>query len=156
MIQSELLEVLYTFLDSSRITFIFLTNQVSFIPHTILNQVKIVRSKSQSCSVYDKSYESRVDELVEYMVSDKEYSIMDWRDKTYQLLVWNDSIHDAFAYFIERLIAKEYINTEHLSLLFSKYYEIIYLFNNNYRTIYHLERFIIFLRNLKESPHNIT
>lgn len=152
-IQGELINVMYTFLNRPRITFLFLSDQISFLPPSILNNVKIVRSKSSKMSTYNTMYKTRMNEIVEWMTNDEEHSFLEWREKAYQILIWNDSIYDSFSYLMEKLIEKEYIEEKHLNIVFSNYYDIIYMYNNNYRTIYHLERFITFLRNLKESSH---
>ena len=44
---------------------------------------------------------------------------------------------------------KEYLNDENVDSFFPRYAEIMEKYNNNYRTIYHLERFIVYVRNLK-------
>lgn len=152
-VQGELLDVMYAFLNRPRITFLFLSDQISFLPPSILNLVKIVRSKSSNTSTYNTMFKTRMDEMIEWITHDEEHSFLEWREKAYQILIWNDSIHDSFSYMMEKLIEKEYIEEKHLNTVFSNYYDIIYMYNNNYRTIYHLERFIIFLRNLKEYSH---
>ena len=99
-------------------------------------------------SDYNKTYKERSNEIIELILSKKEGSFTSWRDKIYNLLIWNDCIHDALSYIIKELILNGYIQENSLSLVFEKYYEIIKMYNNNYRSIYHLEHFIHFLRNI--------
>ena len=77
-------------------------------------------------------------------------SLFVWREKLYELLILNDNIYACFSYLIELLIQSDYITETTIDDVLFKYYEIMYKYNNNYRSIYHLEHFIIFLRNLKK------
>lgn len=148
IIQQDLLDVFYNFLNYNNINFIFVTNQISFLPNSLLKSSKLKRFKSLNKSDYNKTYKDRSNEIIELILSKKEGSFSLWRDKIYDLLIWNDCIHDALSYIIQELILNEYIQENSLSLVFEKYYEIIKMYNNNYRSIYHLEHFIHFLRNI--------
>ena len=116
--------------------------------NSILKSSKLKRFKSLNKSDYNKTYKERSNDILELILSKKEGSFSLWRDKIYDLLIWNDCIHDALSYIIQELILNEYIQENSLSLVFEKYYEIIKMYNNNYRSIYHLEHFIHFLRNI--------
>lgn len=158
-ITTDLLEVFFHFLDNSFIHFIFLTTHISFLPQCLLKKSILKRFKTLDKSIYNKSYKTRVDVLVESLVNERldantSLSLFAWRETIYSLLVWNDSIHNAFSYLIFELIRCEYINESHMDDLFAKYYEIIHMYNNNYRSIYHLEHFIVYLRNLNKRTHH--
>ena len=61
------------------------------------------------------------------------------------------STFDAFKsnYLIGKLIQDEYIESNDIEKVLNHYHKNIYQYNNNYRSIYHLEHFIMFLINLK-------
>ena len=62
----------------------------------------------------------------------------------------NYNIYDCFQYLIECLINDKYINTNNINSIMKEYLHIMEKYNNNYRTIYHLENFIILLINLNK------
>ena len=153
-ITKDLSDVFFNFLDNSFIHFIFLTTQVSFLPRSILKKSVLKRFKTQDKSLYHETYKERVNKIISYIMTDSEESLFVWRESIYSLLVWNDSIHNAFSYLIFELIRCNYIDETQMNELFPKYYEIVHLYNNNYRSIYHLEHFIVYLRNLNKQTHH--
>lgn len=150
LVSNELLDVFFNFLNNPFIHFLFLTCEVSVLPLSILKMSKIKRFKSLISSSYDKSYRSRVNKIIHQIMEDTNVSLFTWRELIYELLIKNDPIHEAYSYMIFELIQKGLINLSQIDHVFQKYYEIIHLYNNNYRSIYHLEHFIIFLRNLNK------
>lgn len=150
LVSNELLEVFFNFLNNPLIHFIFLTCEVSALPLPILKRSKIKRFKSLISSSYDKTYQQRINNIVKHLVEETNVSLFTWREFIYELLVYNDPIHEAYSYMIFELIQKEFICLSQLDNVFQKYYEVIHLYNNNYRSIYHLEYFIVYLRNLNK------
>lgn len=148
-IKQELLQVFHSFLDIPKMYIIMLTDEISFIPTTILSHSVIKKSKSTTHSKYNTEYEKRALTLVNWIINDNNVSLFIWREKLYELLIFNDNIHKSFSFIIQKLIEENYIQEENMNMVFEKYKEIIRKFNNNYRTIYHLELFIVYLRNLK-------
>lgn len=149
-IKLELLNCFHIFMNEHNIKFLFLTNQVSFLTPEILKNSIIKRHKSKHKSIYNKQFEPRIQNIANYILNKKEMSLFLWREKLYELLISNDNIYDCFSYLIELLIQTEYINNENVDFVLQKYYKIMEKYNNNYRSIYHLEHFIVFLRNLKK------
>ena len=110
----------------------------------------IKKSKSTTHSKYNTEYEKRALTLTNWINKDNNISLFVWREKLYELLIFNDNIHKSFSYIIQKLIEEDYIQEDKLDIVLEKYNEMIHKFNNNYRTIYHLEYFIVYLRNLKK------
>lgn len=149
-IKLELLEIFHIFMTNPNIKFIFLTDQISFLTSQILKNTLIKKPKANYNSFYNKNYESRIQLLSKYIIKKENISIFAWREKLYELLIFNDNIYSCFSYLIELLIESDYIIESSIDHVLFKYYEIMNKYNNNYRSIYHLEHFIIFLRNLKK------
>ena len=64
----------------------------------------------------------------------------------YDLLIYNLYIPDCIYYIIEQIIYKRpNLNKFFLENIFKEISIFFKLFNNNYRPIYHLERFILVL-----------
>ena len=153
-IKKELLDIFYNFMNDSNIKFIFLTNNLSFINDKIIKQSCIRKCKNLQESKYNKTYEKSICDLSNKIISystDKEINLFQLREKLYYLLIMNFNIYDAFFYLIKLLIEKQYINNKNIGVILKKYIHIIEKYNNNYRTIYHLEHFIIYLININNT-----
>ncbi len=148
-IKKELMDVFYNFLDHVKIAFVFLVKHVSYVHPYILKRTTIKKTKSNDVSKFEERFTSRIDAMIPHIVGNNAWSLFQWREKLYELLIVNDNIHDCFAYLIQRLVEAEYLNDENVDSFFPRYAEIMEKYNNNYRTIYHLERFIVYVRNLK-------
>ena len=70
---------------------------------------------------------------------DKDNIYKELRDIIYDILIKNYNIHTVTTYIIFTLIEFDLIKDN--NKLLQKYYEFIKLYNNNYRPIYHLEKF---------------
>ena len=67
------------------------------------------------------------------------------RQIIYDLLIYNYNIGESIYYIIYTLINKNLIkNDDYIELMINTYHFLKY-FNNNYRPIYHLENFILYL-----------
>lgn len=148
--KQELLEIFHSFMNTSKIYIIMLTDEISFIPTSILSHSVIKKNKVSHHSKYNTEYEKRALFLANWIINDNKVGLFIWREKLYELLIFNDNIHKCFSCIIQKLIEEGYIQEDKLDGVFNKYHEIINKFNNNYRTIYHLELFIVYLRNLKK------
>jgi len=65
------------------------------------------------------------------------------RENLYDILIYNININDCIWYILQNINKK--ISNDDISLILIKMYNFLYYYNNNYRPIYHLENFIIFL-----------
>lgn len=148
-VHNELLHVFFTFMNNSRIRMIILSNKISFMPSNLLKHMKIQKHKGVQLSNYNKTYESRIDIICDFIQNKNSLTILQWREKLYELLIMNDNIHDCFSYLIGKLIQDEYIQSDEIDNVLKTYNKNIHKYNNNYRSIYHLEHFIMYLINLK-------
>ena len=148
--KQELLDVFHSFMNTSKIYIVMLTDEISFIPTSILSHSVIKKNKVTNHSKYNTEYEKRALFLANWIINDNKGGLFIWREKLYELLIFNDNIHKSFSFIIQKLIEEGYIQEDKLDIVLDKYHEIIHKFNNNYRTIYHLEQFIVYLRNLKK------
>ena len=76
-------------------------------------------------------------------------SLFHLREQLYTFLTFNYKIQECFPSIIFNLIETQYISEQNINLVLKTYNEFTEKYNNNYRPIYHLELFILFLINLK-------
>lgn len=173
-IHNELLDIFYSYMQSLnykniKISFILLTEHVSFIPENILNKsiiLPIIRPKK---SQYKKIFGSKIncnndinniktarnnDKLIDpneiivakivSFIKDKRVIDLDIRNTLYNILIYQLDIYvciwDIITSLIEDNIINDYSKLEKITELFN---EFLKLYNNNYRPIYHLERFFL-------------
>lgn len=167
-IHSELLEIFYNYMNVSKnIKFILITNSISFIPENILNINKIVslqrptNTKIKNCFKLQKYYESPnlkyyknkinpkktyttyCDFILEKMIDYTNLSILELREQIYNLFIYQFDIQECFYYITQQLIKKKFLTDDNIDQYFYKLYNFFFLYNNNYRPIYHVENIIL-------------
>ncbi len=95
------------------------------------------------------------DKIITLIIDYNSIDFMDLRNILYDLLIMNLNITDCIYYILTKLIEKNAItikNVEHFTYnqekmddLLNSTYEFFKYFNNNYRPIYHLENYILYL-----------
>ena len=181
-IQIELLEVFYSYIQKVEylpinIKFILITENLSFIPENILNNMMVINfsklSKNILKSKFNKIKTNDITNLKELYINDNttqeidEFEIFDdiltiikdtknvkfytIREKIYNLLVYNIEIDAFLLYTINDLIKSKLIAKEKLQLLMEEIFSALIYYNNNYRPIYHLEKIVcIIIKYLNE------
>ena len=67
------------------------------------------------------------------------------RELLYNLLTYNCDIHTCFYYIFSTLINKKYVRDIDIKPIMKETISILNKYNSNYRPIYHLESFIVYL-----------
>lgn len=161
--------------NTLNIKFILLTEHLSFIPNNILNKCKVIRVPRPSRQQYNKCLNKKMDKnlelseieniknlstnttlkpyklicdtLIKYIVNIKETKIIDIRDKIYDIFIYNIDIYDCVWYILKVLKNENYLKDEDISDILTNVYDFLHYYNNNYRPIYHLERYIFYVIN---------
>ena len=87
------------------------------------------------------------DIIINNIINYKEITFIELRQVLYDILIYNLNIHECIFYIIKILIENNYIkNKESInSSLLENTYIFFKYYNNNYRPIYHLENYILYL-----------
>lgn len=147
-IKKELLKIFYSFMTETSIKFIFISNQISFLEDNILNNIDIkrVENKHQNQIIINANA-LYIDEIVEIIMNNNK-SFFEIRDKIYNLLIKNYNIYECIMNILYKLIELNHIKKENIDSVLKKTVHILKKYNNNYRSIFHLEHLIIFLMNI--------
>lgn len=88
------------------------------------------------------------DKLIHIILNNNiDYNII--RNLLYDLLIYNLNINESIYYIIENIIiSKSDIDEDFISKIFFKTCDFFKYFNNNYRPIYHMENYILFIIDL--------
>jgi len=147
-IKCELLEIFHIFLRNKNINFIICTQHISYIPCIVKKQFKIiVKNKNKSNMKTINNYK-RLEPIINIIIN-KEIDYFIIREKIYDILTYNLDINEAFTEIIFKLFKQGYFENIQLSSLFKELLNIIQKYNNNYRSVYHIECFVIYLIQLK-------
>lgn len=161
--------------DSIKLKFILITEELSFINNNIINRCEIVcvprptKSKYIKCikvnnlnnistsSInnikdiivnndnikYHKNICNYIVKLIINSNNDLNYAV--FRDIIYDLLILNMDIHESMWHIIKELYDKKKITNNKIENIIKKMYIFFQYYNNNYRPIYHLESFLLYL-----------
>ena len=171
VIDDELLEIFYSYMQkilNSNITikYILLTEHISFINTNILdiseilyynkltksNILKKLKNKKNIKQINNNTIANLnnkiCDNLVYIILSNNiDYNVI--RNLLYDLLIYNLNINESVFYIIENIIRlKPDLNNDFISKIFFKTCEFFKYFNNNYRPIYHMENYILYMVDL--------
>jgi hypothetical protein len=179
-IHSELLENFYSYMQDNNssainIKFILLSEEISFIPDSILNNCNIISISRPSKTVYKKclkdnnlsvskleditnikylhsntgelmySYKIICDKILKEMIAINEMNFLNFRDLLYDIFIYNLNITDCIWYILTTLIHDKKIKKNDITRLLIKTYNFLKYYNNNYRPIYHLESYLLYL-----------
>ena len=116
----------------------------------VLNNLKHVKLLKDDYDIM-VPYKKICDKILEMIIDYNSIDFMDLRNILYDLLILNLNIPDCIYYILSKLIEngalciKSVDNEEHMNELFNSTYMFFKYFNNNYRPIYHLENYILYL-----------
>ena len=158
--------------------FILITEELSFIPDNILNCCEIISIPRPTRVSYVKclktkfpnklklenitnikilhlynedlmlQYKIICNKIINNMININELQFLKFRDVLYDIFIYNLDITDCIWYILSSLIEKNKIKREHLSDILKRTYCFFQYFNNNYRPIYHLENYLLYLTKL--------
>jgi DNA polymerase III delta prime subunit len=179
-IHSELLESFYGYMQSdissqAKLSFILLTEHVTFIPSVILDRSFTISIPRPTRAAYNKilpdnlpkslkidditnikdltvnldhaknSFEMITNKLVNHLLDLDTLHMGHLRDTLYDLFIYNFDVQKCILNVIIILISMNRIPEDSIDCLFTELYRFLKYYNNNYRPIYHLERICIYL-----------
>ena len=178
-IHNELLDIFYSYMQSLshkniNISFIFLSESVSFIPRNILKRCNIISIKRPNKTSYKKITKSKINNIevdkitnikniysnnlefgekttkivnaiIEQLEDYENLNYIEFRDKLYNIFIYHLDLNECIWKIIEHFINNKKLSGEKLCNIQDYLYKFLKLYNNNYRPIYHLERFMFYL-----------
>ena len=79
---------------------------------------------------------------------------MRFRDTIYDIFIYNLDITDCIWYIVNSIISKNYIDKKDLSFILINTYNFLQYYNNNYRPIYHVEKYLLNIANIIHKKEN--
>ena len=155
--------------------YVFLTESISFIPNNILNRCKIIPVKRPTKNIYKRIINKPIDKTIKLVnivnIKDiitqnkqllepnkkivnpiiqkieqfENINFLEFRDNLYNIFIYHLDMNECILYILNHFINQKKITEENISDIFFEFYKFLKYYNNNYRPIYHLERFIFYL-----------
>lgn len=182
-IHSELLENFYSYMQDNNssainIKFILLTEEISFMPDSILNCCEVIYVSRPTKVAYTKCakqkmpnglklenivnikylhvsvnelmypYKIMCNKILKEMIEVDDLKFLKFRDLLYDIFIYNLDITDSIWYILTNLIELKKIKEGQMSKILLKTYNFLKYYNNNYRPIYHLESYLFYLTSI--------
>ena len=179
-IHSELLDNFYSYMQQNNsisvdLTFIIITEELSFIPDNILNCCEVISIQRPTKIAYTKCIKNKLptniklenitnikmlhlydedlmlqykiicNKIIRNMININELQFLKFRDILYDIFIYNLDITDCIWYIISCLVEEKKLDDCRLSSVLLKTYGFFQYYNNNYRPIYHLEGYLFYL-----------
>ena len=155
--------------------FIIITKELSFIPDNILNCCEIIHVSRPSKNTYVKCLKNKIpnkinlenitnikilhlynenlmqpyklicNKLIHNIININDLQFLKFRDILYDIFIYNLDITDCIWYILSSLIEQDKIKVDDLSNILIKTFCFFQYYNNNYRPIYHLENYFLYL-----------
>jgi hypothetical protein len=90
-------------------------------------------------------YQTIGNKIIQSMRNRKELNFLRFRDLLYEILIYNLNITNTVWYILTEIIRNKCVKPEHISRILLKTFVFLKYYNNNYRPIYHLENYFLFL-----------
>jgi hypothetical protein len=144
-INNELMENFYTYMngENDNIHFVILTDNIGCLPIEIVNCSLVMPLKRYSTVNNIEITHKFVEKITELVIHKQSNSIKDMRSLLYDLLIYQTDIYEIFYQVLKNINNHILITPEKMIKLLNEVKKILKLFNNNYRSIYHLENFIM-------------
>jgi hypothetical protein len=159
-INHELLDIFYSYMQS-HIKYIFLTESVSFLPLNILSKCKILPIERPSVEMYQMCLNVPIPQTVYNIktvlnkrtdinpikticvkllssIRTLEFTMSELREDLYTILIFDMGVEKIIWYILTTLDATHEQRIE----MIKETVQFLQYFNNNYRPIYHLEKYI--------------
>jgi len=155
------------------LVYILLTEQVSFIPLDILDRTTIISLPRPSKTMYKRCTGKQLNikisdienikdiminvtqlmrphniisnRIIKQIDNYKDLNFLEFRETLYDLFIYNIDIVESIWYIMAHYINTGKLTKENICQVFIKLHIFLKYFNNNYRPIYHIENFMIYL-----------
>ena len=163
--------------NTINIIFIILTEHISFIPDNILNSFHIISIPRPSKLSYNNILNKKLDnsfnvknidnikniltntesiknkthsftnKLYGYIINPNNIKFTTFRDLIYDIFIYHMDIGYILSIVIQKILYNNNLSQNKIDEIYIDVYSFLHLYNNNYRPIYHIERFLFNLIN---------
>ena len=160
---------------NTKLVYILISDQISFIPDNITNICKVIPIARPNKTLYSKCvgnkliqnininnitniknlsskitklmnpHEITCNKIITIINDYHDMSFSTLRDVCYDIFIYHLDIYECIWYILNNLILNKKIDKNKISPVLIKTFHFFKYYNNNYRPIYHLENYILYL-----------
>jgi hypothetical protein len=164
--------------NSIDLKFIIITEEISFIPDNVLKCCEIINVSRPTKTSYIKCVKTKLpvklkpenitnikllhiynedlmlqykiicNKIINNLININDLQFLKFRDILYDIFIYNLDLTDCIWYILSSLIEQRFIKRDQLSKIMFKTYTFFQYYNNNYRPIYHVENYLLYLTKL--------
>ena len=163
-----------TLVEHMRIVFVLISEHISFLPTNIIQCCQVIHVPRPSAALYKKCIpytkkgtniaditniknlntdnlpmnysDTIVSNLYNYITIDTAlFKFTNLRELLYDMLIYDVNIHETIWSILQKLVQDNRLDNTDINNVLVKTHSFLKYFNNNYRPIYHLEHYAIYL-----------
>ena len=163
--------------SSIDLKFFIISEQISFIPDNILNCCEIINVARPTKTNYEKCLNKKIytplnqisniknvnsdvnqllmlpyklicNKIINVIIDVDSCKFLKLRDLLYDTFIYNLDISECIWYILDILVSHKKIKQENISDILIKTFTFFQYYNNNYRPIYHIENYILYLSSI--------
>lgn len=119
-----------------------LNNKIKLENITNIKNIKDINTYNEDIMLQYKIISNKI---IDNLINIDNLKFLKFRDLLYDIFIYNLDITNCIWYILSVLVEKNKINTSHLPDILIKTYSFFQYYNNNYRPIYHLENYLLYL-----------
>jgi hypothetical protein len=110
-----------------------------------ITNIKILQFNNEELML---QYKIICNKIINNLININDMNFLKFRDILYDIFIYNLDITDCIWYILSFLVEKDKIKNEDFSKILLKTYCFFQYYNNNYRPIYHVENYLLYLAKL--------
>ena len=161
--------------NNEKLTYILISEEISFIPRNIIYCSKIISIPRPTKVAYNKCLKKKIDKtvvlssikniknmktnihdltcshkiichyIIQLLENYETLQFMELREVLYNIFIYHFSLNECIWFILHYFVKTNQIKKKDLSSVFLKLFIFFKYYNNNYRPIFHLEKFFLYL-----------
>jgi hypothetical protein len=110
-----------------------------------LHHIPIQNNNDIPCDIFNKICNQILQQILQTKNNNKTFDFLAFRDMLYNISIYHLDVLECLTYILVNLVRENQINDLQMRNILFEIVHFLAYFNNNYRTIYHIERIFVFI-----------
>jgi len=112
--------------------------------HKDISQINNIKNIKANIN-FIEPHKTICDTIINNLINYEEINYIYFRELLYDVFIYNINIFEGIWYILYELVKLKKIKKDNINQIINKTYRFFQYFNNNYRPIYHLENYLLYL-----------
>ena len=112
--------------------------------HKDISQINNIKNIKANIN-FIEPHKTICDTIINNLINYEEINYIYFRELLYDVFIYNINIFEGIWYILYELVKLKKIKKDNINKIIDKTYRFLQYFNNNYRPIYHLENYLLYL-----------